>query len=42
MNENSVDYPDFAKKVANRIKIKKSDIGILSLWFWNRNGYLCQ
>ena len=29
MNENSVDYPDFAKKVANRIKANKSDIGIL-------------
>ena len=29
MNENSVDYPDFAKKVANRVKLKKSDIGIL-------------
>ena len=29
MNENSVDYPDFAKKVANRVKSKKSDIGIL-------------
>ena len=25
----SVDYPDFAKKVSNRIKLKKSDIGIL-------------
>ena len=25
----SVDYPDFAKKVSNRIKAKKSDIGIL-------------
>ena len=25
----SVDYPDFAKKVSNRIKSKKSDIGIL-------------
>ena len=25
----SVDYPDFAKKVANRIRLKKSDIGIL-------------
>jgi ribose 5-phosphate isomerase B len=25
----SVDYPDFAKKLANRIKTKKSDIGIL-------------
>ena len=25
----SVDYPDFAKKVANRISKKKSDIGIL-------------
>ena len=28
-NSNSVDYPDFAKKVSNRIKSKKSDIGIL-------------
>ena len=28
-NNNSVDYPDFAKKVANRIRLKKSDIGIL-------------
>ena len=28
-NLSSVDYPDFAKKVANRIKIKKSEIGIL-------------
>jgi ribose 5-phosphate isomerase B len=25
----SVDYPDFAKRVANRIKLKKSEIGIL-------------
>ena len=24
-----VDYPDYAKKVANRIKAKKSDVGIL-------------
>ena len=28
-SNNSVDYPDFAKKVSNRIKQKKSDIGIL-------------
>ncbi len=28
-NENSVDYPDFAKKVSRRIKSKKSDLGIL-------------
>ena len=28
-NDNSVDYPDFAKKVANRVKSKKSDVGIL-------------
>ena len=28
-NDNSVDYPDFAKKVSNRVKTKKSDIGIL-------------
>ena len=25
----SVDYPDFAKKVGNRLKNKKSDVGIL-------------
>ena len=29
LNSDSVDYPDFAKKVSNRIKSKKSDIGIL-------------
>ena len=29
LNNDSVDYPDFAKKVSNRIKSKKSDIGIL-------------
>ena len=28
-NENSVDYPDYAKKTSNRIKANKSDIGIL-------------
>ena len=28
-NDNSVDYPDYAKKVRNRIKTKRSDIGIL-------------
>ena len=27
--EKSVDYPDFAKKVSNRIKANKSDVGIL-------------
>ena len=27
--EKSVDYPDFAKKIAMRIKQKKSDIGVL-------------
>ena len=25
----SVDYPDYAKKLGNRIKLKKSDVGIL-------------
>jgi len=25
----SVDYPDYAKKIANRIRSKKSDVGIL-------------
>ena len=25
----TVDYPDYAKKVANRIKTKKSDLGVL-------------
>ena len=29
VNNNSVDYPDYAKKVSNRIKAKRSDIGIL-------------
>ena len=28
-NDNSVDYPDYAKKLGNRIKFKKSDVGIL-------------
>tara|TARA_E500000331_G_scaffold77219_1_gene72559 strand:- start:233 stop:670 length:438 start_codon:yes stop_codon:yes gene_type:complete len=28
-NDNSVDYPDFAKKVSNRVKFKRSDVGIL-------------
>ena len=27
--DKSVDYPDYAKKLANRVKAKKSDIGIL-------------
>ena len=29
INNNSVDYPDYAKKVSNRVKLNKSDIGIL-------------
>ena len=29
MDDNSVDYPDYAKRLSNRIKSKKSDIGIL-------------
>ena len=29
MNDNSVDYPDYAKRLSNRVKLKKSDIGIL-------------
>ena len=29
INENSVDYPDYAKKVSKRVKSKKSDVGIL-------------
>ncbi len=28
-NNSSVDYPDYAKKVSNRVKNKKSDVGIL-------------
>ena len=28
-NENSVDYPDYAKKVSKRLVLKKSDVGIL-------------
>ena len=29
MTDNSVDYPDFAKKLAKRLVLKKSDAGIL-------------
>tara|TARA_B100000579_G_C22769384_1_gene823188 strand:+ start:654 stop:1091 length:438 start_codon:yes stop_codon:yes gene_type:complete len=29
LDNNSVDYPDFAKKVSKRISSKKSDVGIL-------------
>tara|TARA_B110000444_G_scaffold226701_1_gene231417 strand:+ start:129 stop:560 length:432 start_codon:yes stop_codon:yes gene_type:complete len=29
INKNSVDYPDYAKKVAKRLLLKKSDAGIL-------------
>ena len=28
-NDRSVDYPDYAKKLGNRIKSKKSNVGIL-------------
>ncbi len=28
-NNNSVDYPDYAHKISNRVKSKKSDVGIL-------------
>ena len=28
-DNHSVDYPDYAKKLGNRIKLKKSDMGIL-------------
>ena len=28
-SNSSVDYPDFAKKVSNRVKSKRSDVGIL-------------
>jgi len=28
-NDDSVDYPYYAKKLSNRVKLKKSDIGIL-------------
>ena len=28
-NNQSVDYPDYAKKLARRIRMKKSDVGIL-------------
>ena len=27
--DKSVDYPDYAKKLANRVKLRKSDVGIL-------------
>ena len=29
LNDNSVDYPDYAKKVSKRVKSGKSDVGIL-------------
>ena len=29
LSNKSVDYPDYAKKVSNRVSKKKSDIGIL-------------
>ena len=29
INENSVDYPDYAKKVSIRVNMKKSQVGIL-------------
>ena len=29
LENKTVDYPDYAKKLANRIKAKKSDVGIL-------------
>ena len=29
INDRSVDYPDFAKKVSSRVKSKRSDVGIL-------------
>ena len=29
INENSVDYPDYAKKLAKRVKLRKSGVGIL-------------
>ena len=28
-NKNSVDYPDYAKKISYRVKSKRSDVGIL-------------
>tara|TARA_B100000925_G_scaffold172781_1_gene130203 strand:+ start:99 stop:551 length:453 start_codon:yes stop_codon:yes gene_type:complete len=28
-NDNSVDYPDYAKKLAKRVKLRKSEAGIL-------------
>ena len=28
-NNQSVDYPDYAKRLANRIRLKRSDVGIL-------------
>ena len=28
-NTQSVDYPDYAKRLANRIRLKRSDVGIL-------------
>ena len=38
-NQTSVDYPDYAKKVAKRLLLKKSDGRYFSLWIRHRNGY---
>ena len=39
----SVDYPDFAKKLAKRVRAKKSDIGRVWGLFWGiRKGSISQ
>ena len=41
-NNNSVDYPDYAKKLANRIKQKKERCRNIGMWFRHWYGYKCQ
>ena len=40
-NDHSVDYPDYAKKLGNRIKLKKKRSWDISLWIWHWYGYKC-
>ena len=38
-NSDRVDYPDYAHKVAKKVKTNKNHVGILSLWIWYGNEY---
>ena len=34
-----VDYPDYAHKLAKKVKINNNHAGILSLWLWHGYEY---